>query len=66
MTRTVEVYVEGCWIPTDMESIRKDELFRVTLADGTPITDHKGNQVIRAATDAFINERGEWVVFAAD
>jgi len=29
----IEVYVEGCWLPTSAYSLKKDEMFRVSAND---------------------------------
>lgn len=56
-----EVCMEGCWFPTDIESIRKGELFRVRDC-GELITRPNGDCVFRATCDAFVDERGKWIV----
>ena len=53
-TPKVEVHMEGCWIPTDMQSLRKGELFRVQNLD-------EDTQVFRATSDARL-EDGVWTV----
>ena len=51
-----------CWRKTDMRLLCKGNIFRMYESDGSRKQDDQGNNVFVAASDAYKNSNGIWMV----